>query len=95
MKPVAGSTGMKPVLHEAVRREYDRGVAKSSVETAASIAAPAELTVNLMPMMVENLELSMAGLCVDRLDLTAVATAGGTFRARSEARYNLPENLVE
>ena len=86
---------MKPVLHEAMCREYDCGVANCSVETAASIAAPAELTLNLMPIMVEDLELSMAGVCVDRLDLAAAATAGGTFGARSEPWYNLAENLVE
>jgi hypothetical protein len=48
-----------------------------------------------MPIMVEDLELSMAGVCVDRLDLAAAATAGGTFGARSEPWYNLAENLVE
>jgi hypothetical protein len=95
MKPVAGSTRMKPVLDEAVRREYDRGIANCSVETAASITAPAKLILDLMPIIIENLELSMAWVCVDRLDLAAPAIAGGTFGARSKTRYNFPKNFVE
>jgi hypothetical protein len=48
-----------------------------------------------MPIIVEDFELSMAWVCVDRLDFAAAAIAGGIFGARSEARYNLPTNLVE
>ena len=86
---------MKPVLHEAVGREYDCGVTNCLVETASAVAAPAELILNLMPIIVENLELSMVRVCVDCLDFAAAAIAGGTFGARSETRYNLAENLVE
>jgi hypothetical protein len=95
MKPVPGSAGMEPVLHETVRREYDCGVASCYVQAAAAGATPAELTLDLMPIIVEDLELSMAWVCVDRLDFTAVAIAGGMFGARSEVRYDLAANLVE
>ena len=95
MKPVAGSARMKPVLHEAVRREYDGGVANCSVEVAASIAVPAELTLDLAPVIIEHVELSMAWVCVDCLDFAAPAIASGPFGARSETRYNLAKNLVE
>ena len=81
MKPVAGSTGMKPVLHEAVRREYNRGVENCSVETAASITAPAKLILDLMPIIIENVEPSMVRVCVDRLDL-AVAILSMPFKKR-------------
>ena len=86
---------MKPVLHEAVRREYDGGAANCSVEVVASIAVPAELILDLMPVIVEHVELSMARVCVGCLDFAAPAIAGGTFGVRSETRYNLPKDLVE
>ena len=78
MKPVAGATWMKPILHEAVRREYDRGLANCSVETASSVVGPAELILDLMPITVERLDLSMAWVGVNRLDLAAEAVAGRT-----------------
>src|SRR5438477_4124731 len=95
MKPVPGSAGMEPVLHETVRREYDCGVTNCFIKTASSTIAPAEPTLDLMPIIVEDLELSMAWVCVDRLDFAAPAIAGGMFGARSEAGYSLPVNLVE
>jgi hypothetical protein len=42
---------MKPVLREAVRREYDRGIVNCSVEAAPSVAAPTELILDLTPMI--------------------------------------------
>ena len=95
MKPVASSTWTKPVLHEAVRREYDGGVATRSVKTAFSVASPAELILDLMTMSVDYLDVSVAWLCINRLDLTAEAVAGRTLGARSECRDNLPEDLIE
>jgi hypothetical protein len=86
---------MEPVLHETVRCEYDCGVASRYVKAAAGAATPAELTLDLMAIIVEHLELSMVWVCVDRLDFAAAAIAGGMFGARSEARYSLPVNLVE
>jgi hypothetical protein len=95
MKPVPGSTRMKPVLHETVRCEYDCGVASCYVKAAAGDATPAELTLDLMPIIVEHLELSMVWVYVDHLDFAAAAIAGGIFGTRSEARYSLPVNFVE
>jgi len=95
MKPVARSTRMKPVLHEAMCREYDCGVANCSIETVASVAEPTELVLDLMSVTVDHFQLSTAWICVNRLNFTAVAVTGGTFGARSEPWYNLAENLVE
>ena len=78
-----------------MRREYDRGVANLSVETASLVVAPAELILNLMSMSVDYLDVSVTWVCVNRLDLTVEAVAGRTLGARSESRDNLPQDLVE
>ena len=95
MKPIAGSTCTKPVLHEAVGCEYDRGVANCSVENAFSVIPPAELILDLMSMSVDYLDVSVTRVSVNRLDLTVEAVAGRTLGARSESRDNLPQDLVE
>ena len=78
MKPVAGPAWMKPVLHEAVRREYDSGVANCSIEIPPT---PTELILELMPVTVDHFELSTAWICVNRLNFAAVAVTGGAFGA--------------
>jgi hypothetical protein len=83
---------MEPVLHDAVRREYDSGVANGSIEI---LPAPTELILELMPVTVDRFELSTAWICVNCLNFTAVAVTGGAFGASSKARYHVPENLVE
>jgi hypothetical protein len=95
MKPVAGSTWMKPVLHEAVRCEYDRGVANCPVKTVSSVAPRAELVLDLMTISVNYLDVSVTWVCVNRLDFAAEAVASRTLGARPESRDNLPQDLIE